>query len=73
MEFEKILGKENSETLTLMVSDFEIGFLKTKFPNLTSDKAYERILIEMSNSNSLSWNELPKFDKTRFEQSPIKI
>jgi hypothetical protein len=32
-ELEKVLGKENSETLTLMVSDFENGFLKTKYRN----------------------------------------
>ncbi|MFD1062069.1 hypothetical protein ACFQ1Q_02325 [Winogradskyella litorisediminis] len=71
-EFEKILGKENSETLTSMVYDFENGFLKTKYPNLTSEQAYERLLTEMRDSKSQSWNKLPKFDKSLFEKSQLK-
>jgi len=71
-QFEKILGKENSETLTLMVAEFEDGFLKNKYPNLKSEQAYERLLTEMRESKSQSWNKLPKFDKSRFEKSELK-
>ncbi len=55
-----------------MVSDFENGFLKTKYPELTNEQAYERLLTEMRDSKSQSWNKLPKFDKSRFEKSHLK-
>ncbi len=41
-EFENILGKENSETLTYLVSDFENDFLKRNYPNLDIEKAYRK-------------------------------
>jgi hypothetical protein len=71
-EFEKILGKEKSETLTSMVAEFENGFLKNKYPDLNSEQAYERLLTEMRDSKSQSWNKLPKFDKSRFDKSQLK-
>ncbi|PHS04378.1 MAG: hypothetical protein COA88_13580 [Kordia sp.] len=71
-EFEKVLGYENSETLTLMVFDFENGFLKNKYPNLTPERAYKKLLIEMRDNKDFSWGKLPKFNKTRFEKSRLK-
>ena len=71
-EFEKVLGYENSETLTLMVFDFENGFLKNKYPNLTLEEAYKKLLIEMRDNKNFSWEKLPKFNKTRFEESRLK-
>ena len=71
-EFENILGKENSETLTSMVAEFENGFLRNKYPDLNSEQAYERLLTEMRDSKLQSWNKLPNFDKSRFENSQLK-
>lgn len=72
-EFEQILGKENSETLTSFVAEFENGYLKNKYPNLTSEQAYERLLTEMRESKFQSWNKLPKFDKTLFDNSQLRL
>jgi len=73
VEFENILGKKNSETLTLMVSDFENGYLKNKYPNLSSEKAYAKLLLDMRDSKAQSWGKLPEFEKTRFEESQLKL
>ena len=71
-EFEKVLGYENSETLTLMVFDFENSFLKNKYPNLTLEEAYKKLLIEMRDNKNFSWEKLSKFNKIRFEESRLK-
>ncbi|TDS16527.1 hypothetical protein DFQ03_1008 [Maribacter caenipelagi] len=73
LEFEKILGIENSQALTLMVSNFENEFLKTEYPNLTSEQAYERLLTDMRDNKFQSWNKLPKFDETDLKQSQLKF
>ena len=71
-EFEEILGEENSETLTLLVSDFENKYLKTKYPHLTTPQAYEKLLTDIRDHKSQSSNQLLNFDKTRFQKSHLK-
>jgi hypothetical protein len=71
-EFENVLGFDNSATLTLMVYDFENDFLKNKYPNLTIEKAYKKLLIDMRDNKAFSWGKLPTFNKTRFEKSTLK-
>ncbi|WP_417371877.1 hypothetical protein [Gelidibacter japonicus] len=39
-EFEAVLGKENSETLTYLVNDFESDVLKRQYPNISTKEAY---------------------------------
>ena len=48
-EFEKVLGKENSQTLTLLVNGFENDFLKKQYPNSELNESYKKFLIVSSN------------------------
>ncbi|TXG34852.1 hypothetical protein [Seonamhaeicola maritimus] len=47
-EFDKILGKENSQTLDLLLSEFENDFLKRQYPELEKNKAYKKFVSEIS-------------------------
>ena len=44
--FEKTLGVENSKVLSDYVNAFETQVLKNKYPTLTTDKAYSKLLLE---------------------------
>ena len=71
-EFEKVLGKENSETLTYLVNDFESDFLKKQYPDLSTKNAYRRFLTELTNGKVNQIKNVSKKSRNRFEQSNLK-
>ncbi|GAA4280383.1 hypothetical protein [Gaetbulibacter aestuarii] len=72
-EFEKILGKENSETLTYLVNDFESDFLKRQYPNLNTKKAYKQFLTELSKEQTEYWKKISKNTREYFEKSNLRL
>ncbi|MFD1015027.1 hypothetical protein [Winogradskyella rapida] len=71
-EFEKVLGKENNETLTLLVNDFENDFLKKQYPNSELNESYKRFLIDYKNGSLENWVPLPKKITERFNSSQLE-
>jgi hypothetical protein len=72
VEFEKILGKENSETLTSMVTEFENDFLKTKYPNLSTEKAYSEYLKDIESNYQGNWERPSEKSIQKFNKSKLK-
>ncbi|SDS02526.1 hypothetical protein [Winogradskyella sediminis] len=72
-EFEKILGKENSETLTYLVNDFESNFLKRQYPNLDTKKAYKQFLTELSKGETEYWNNFSKSSREYLKDSNLRL
>ena len=72
VKFEKILGKEDSETLTSIVTEFENGFLKTNYPNLNTKKAYAEFLIDIESKRKLNWAKPTEIQLKKFNQSNLK-
>ncbi|WP_452227746.1 MULTISPECIES: hypothetical protein [unclassified Lacinutrix] len=71
-QFEKVLGKENSETLTYLVNDFESDFLKRQYPNLDTKNAYKQFLTDLKNGRTDLLKTVSKESRKRFEQSNLK-
>ncbi len=71
-QFEKVLGKENSETLTYLVNDFESDFLKRQYPNLDTKNAYKQFLTDLKNGRTDFLKKVSKESRKRFEQSNLK-
>ncbi len=71
-EFEKILGTESSETLTLLVNDFENDFLKKQYPDSELNESYRKFLIDYKNGNLENWRPLPKKITDIFNASELK-
>ncbi|WP_250437185.1 hypothetical protein [Hanstruepera flava] len=71
--FENILGKENSETLTYLVNDFETDFLKRQYPNLTTKQAYKQFLTELSNGKTENWEQISKKSIAYLEESTLRL
>ncbi|SFO01994.1 hypothetical protein SAMN04487989_1124 [Bizionia echini] len=67
------MGKENSETLTYLVNDFESDFLKRQYPNLDTKKAYKQFLTELSKGETNYWEKISKNSKAYFEKSNLKL
>ncbi|WP_370390452.1 hypothetical protein [uncultured Winogradskyella sp.] len=72
-EFEKILGKENSETLTYLVNDFESDFLKRQYPNLDTEKAYKQFLTELSKGQTDYWKKISNSSREYLEKSNLRL
>ena len=72
-EFEKVLGKENSETLTYLVKDFESDFLKRQYPNLDTKSAYKQFLTELSNGETEYWKEISKSSREYLKESNLRL
>lgn len=70
--FKKILGKENNNTLNVMLDDLENNILKTKYPNLTLKKAYKQLLNDIANGTTFIEEVRSKKIKTLFDQSNLK-
>jgi len=70
-KFEDVLGKTNSETLTFLVSDFENNFLITNYPNLSTQNAYEKFLLEISQGNTSYLDKISKESKLTFKNSQL--
>ena len=51
IEFEKILGKENVETLNSLIENFETKILKNKYPKLKTENAYKEFLKDILKYN----------------------
>ncbi|MEL0653326.1 hypothetical protein V6246_18035 [Algibacter sp. TI.3.09] len=71
-EFEKVLGKENSQTLTLLVNDFENDFLKKQYPDSELNESYIKFLIDYKNGSLENWQPLPKKITDIFNASELK-
>ncbi len=72
-EFENVLGKENSRTLTYLVSDFENDFLKRNYPNLNTEQAYHKFLTELENNTTENWKKPSEQSRKRFDNSNLKL
>ncbi|MFD1015021.1 hypothetical protein, partial [Winogradskyella rapida] len=68
-EFEKVLGKKNNETLTLLVNDFENDFLRKQYPNSELNESYKKFLIDYKNDSLENWVPLPKKITEKFNSS----
>ena len=73
VEFEKVLGKENSETLTYLVNDFESDFLKRQYPNLDTKKAYKQFLTELSKGQTEYWKKISESSRDYLEKSNLRL
>ena len=73
VEFEKVLGKKNSETLTYLVKDFESDFLKRQYPSLDTKKAYKQFLTELSIGQTEYWKKISENSREFFEQSNLRL
>jgi hypothetical protein len=51
IEFEKVLGKENVETLNSLIENFETKTLKKEYPNLNTENAYKEFLKDILKNN----------------------
>ncbi|AJR04831.1 hypothetical protein [Siansivirga zeaxanthinifaciens] len=71
-EFEKVLGKKNSQTLTFLVNDFENDFLKKQYPDSELNESYKKFLTDYKNGNLENWPPLPKKITEIFEASELK-
>ncbi|AUC80785.1 hypothetical protein [Lacinutrix sp. Bg11-31] len=71
-EFDKILGKENSETLHLLVSEFENDFLKRQYPNLDIKSGYEKFVTEIS-ENKIEFVEFSEKSRNLFYESKLRL
>lgn len=71
--FEIILGKENSKTLTYLVEDFENDFLKRQYPRLKTKKAYEQFLIDLREEKQKDWQEFSKKSLEVFKKSKLRL
>ncbi|WP_299339508.1 hypothetical protein [uncultured Psychroserpens sp.] len=72
-KFESILGKDNSGTLTHLVSDFEKDFLKRNYPDLKIEKAYLKFLSELENDPNGNWKKTSKKSRELFNNSSLKL
>jgi|SRR5690606_4357170 len=72
-EFEKVLGKENSETLTYLVNDFESDFLKRQYPNLDTKNAYKQFLTELSKGETEYWKKISKSSREYLKESDLRL
>jgi len=72
-EFKDIIGESNYKTLDTLVSDFENSFLKKQYPNLETNKAYEKFLIQISNGKEFNWIKLLPKSHNRFHKSDLRL
>ncbi|MEP5341039.1 MAG: hypothetical protein ABJL44_01045 [Algibacter sp.] len=72
-EFEKVLGKENSEILTYLVNDFESDFLKRQYPNIGAKKAYNQFLTELSKGQTEYRPKISQTSREYLEKSTLRL
>lgn len=72
-EFDKVLGKENSETLNLLVSEFENDFLKKQYPNLDIENSYRKFLTETSGGKIDYTKAITEKSKNIFDKSQLRL
>jgi len=71
--FENILGKENYNTLSLLTSDFEKDILKKTYPALSTEKAYEKFLIDVKERKVVFWNKISSKNRKTFQKSDLRL
>ncbi len=71
-EFEKIMGKENSLTLTSLLSDFENEFLKKQYPESNLNQCYINFLTDYKNGTTENWIPLSNKILDRFRGSDLE-
>jgi hypothetical protein len=71
-EFESILGQENSETLSTLVTSFENDFLKRQYPNSNLNESYKQFLTDYKDGSLENWQPLPKRIVDIFNASELK-
>lgn len=72
-EFDRILGKENIATLNYLISDFENDFLKSQYPNLNTENAYEQFLIEIRDGKTNYWKRISQKARDKFKSSDLRL
>ena len=72
-EFDKVIGKENIETLDLLVSDFENNFFKRQYPNLDTEKAYRQFLTELRDEKTENWKSISEKARNKFKASDLRL
>ncbi len=72
LEFENILGVENSKTLSYLINDFENDFLKKQYPNLKSEDAYKVFLIELRDGKTINGRDFSNKSREYFNASKLK-
>ena len=72
-EFDKVLGKENIETLDFLVSDFENDFLKKQYPNLDTENAYRQFLTELRDGKTENWKIISEKARNKFKISDLRL
>jgi hypothetical protein len=70
--FEYILGPENSETLSILVQDFETDFLANQYPKLTTTAAYEQFLIDLRDHNTKNFRKISSESRALFKSSDLR-
>lgn len=65
IEFEKVFGKQNVNTLNKLLENFENTTLKSLYPNLNTKNAYRKFLEKIVETNSFS--EINVFPETNFK------
>src|SRR5690554_3232091 len=70
-KFENTLGKENSQTLTELVSVFESDFLKRQYPNLNTKSAYGKFLTDLRDEKT-DWKKISEESRAKFDNSSLK-
>ena len=57
-EFEKIMGKENCLTLTLLLNDFKNEILRKQYPESNLKQSDTQFLTDYKNENTDEWSPL---------------
>jgi hypothetical protein len=74
-DFNQVLGKENIETIDLLVNNFEENYLKVHYPKLILEKAYKQFLIDLSKNelkSNFSYNGYEKFYSSQLKNEIYK-
>ena len=72
-EFDKVLGNENVAILDLLTSDFENDFLKRQYPNLNTEKAYQKFLTDLRDGKTDNWQSVSKKARETFKSSDLRL
>ncbi|MBX2828236.1 MAG: hypothetical protein KTR22_08740 [Flavobacteriaceae bacterium] len=70
-EFESILGKDKSATLTQLVLDFENEFLATYYADLIEEEAYKAFLFDVQYGDFPYWKKISDSVKHRFREHSL--
>ena len=72
-EFDIALGKENTETLNILVTDFENDFLKRQYPNMDTNTAYEKFVTVISEGKTENLVKISGKSRSLFNESTLRL